>query len=578
MAVRKARNPLLVTVLVAACQATAPSLQPASQSGPLASAAPSASIVAATERSSAAPPAEHRIGIRTVDGREEFFDRQTGERFVPRGANYLRLERDANGVVVDRLFADYDGAAAAADLRAMRDLGYTAVRIGLDICQDDCIGDPGGGLRTDYLANIADLLRRASSVGLPVLIQANDLPEQGGFVPRVEATCCEPFDGYLNSQYLSPIGLGVFREYWTAVMEGLRDAGAPLDAVLAYGVRGELFLSTDTAPLNMRSGTVTTANGETYDMSDDAARQRMVDDGVVYWVEEMAKVIRAVDPTALVTVGEFTPNAPNTWRGNDPRAPPRIDVFLRTSVDFLDVHLYPGYIPIEGLLENFGVTGRESIPIVVGEYGAFKFAFSDPPTGAGGLMRWQIDACPFGLDGWFHWHWRGTGDAEVWTGTESDGAINTVLSPGARPDPCVAADFPFLRENLALGAKTRASASVGGQGPDRAVDGKLETGWLSGADPRQWIEIDLGEPATIETLRLVVDQSPAGRTVHAISGGPSRDKLVRLHLFDGTTTYGDQLEWAPAAPWTGIRVLRIETTRSPSWVAWLEIEVIGRRP
>ena len=60
------------------------------------------------------------------------------------------------------------------------------------------------------------------------------------------------------------------------------------------------------------------------------------------------------------------------------RAPPRIDVFLRTSVDFLDVHLYPGYIPIGGLVENYGATGDEEIPIVVGEYGAFKFAFTRP--------------------------------------------------------------------------------------------------------------------------------------------------------------------------------------------------------
>jgi hypothetical protein len=577
MAVRTKRNPLLVTVLVAACQASTPSLQPESPSSPVGSVAPPTSTVASAKPPSPTPPAEHRIGIRTVDGRGEFFDRQTGKRFVPRGPNYLHLERDASGVVVDRLFADYDGAAAEADLRAMRDLGYSAVRIGLDICQDDCIGSTKGGLRADYLANIADFLRRASAVGLPVLIQANDLPEQGGFVPRVEATCCSPFDGYLNSQYLSPIGLGVFREYWTDVMEGLRDAGAPLDAVLAYELRGELFLTADTAPVNLRSGTVTAANGEAYDMSDTTARQRMIDEGIVYWIEEMAKVVRATDPNALVTVGEFAPNAPNDWRGKDPRIPPRIDVFLRTSVDFVDVHLYPGYIPIRGLLENVGVTGRESVPIVVGEYGAFKFAFGDPPTGAGGLMRWQTDACPFGLDGWFHWHWGGTGDAEVWTGSEGDGAINTVLSPRARPDPCATADFPFLRENLALGARTRASAALDGQGPDRAVDGDRGTGWVSGAQPRQWIEIDLGEPATIESLRLVVDQSPAGRTVHTISGGPSREKLERLHEFDGSTTYGDELTWTPPAPLTGIRVLRIETTRSPSWVAWLEIEVIGRR-
>ena len=142
----------------------------------------------------------------------------------------------------------------------------------------------------------------------------------------------------------------------------------------------------------------------------------------------------------------------------------------------------------------------------------------------------------------------------------------------------MAADFPFLVENLALGAKTRASHALDGEGPDRAVDGSRDSGWVSGAEPRQWIEIDLGAATAIETLRLVVNQSPAGRTVHAVSGGPSRDKLERLHVFDGKTKFGDELTWTPPAPLAGIRVLRIETTRSPSWVAWLEIEVVGRRP
>jgi hypothetical protein len=37
------------------------------------------------------------------------------------------------------------------------------------------------------------------------------------------------------------------------------------------------------------------------------------------------------------------------------------------------------------------------------------------------------------------------------------------------------------------------------------------------------------------------------------------------------------LTWTPPKPLTGIRVVRIETTVSPSWVAWLEIEAVGRR-
>jgi len=581
MAVRPRQNPVVVALLVAACHATTPSLPPASPAD--GSARPATSIgltqpPAATPSPTLPPIGEHRIGIRTVDGRGEFFDRATGARFVPRGGNYLRAGRSADGAIVDRIFADYNGGQVESDLREMKRLGYTAVRVALENCREDCIGDPAGGLRSEYLANLADFLRRAKGAGLPVLIQTNDLPEEGGYVPRVEATCCTPFDGYLNSQYFSPIGLGVYSEYLTTALQGLRAAGAPLDAILAYEVRGELFVTTNTAPLSLRTGSVTTANGLTYDLADPAARDRLVREGIVYWVDQMADAVRAVDPGALVAVGEFTPNAPNVWRGDDPRAPPTIDTFLATTADFLDVHVYPGYIPIGGLMENAGVTGREEIPIIIGEYGAFKFAYPDPTSGAAGLMHWQADSCAAGIDGWFHWNWSGTGDAEVWTGTESKDAINTVLSPVERPDPCVTKSFPFLAENLARGARTRASASLAGRGPELAVDGQGGSGWLSGDGPPQWIEIDLGAPATIETLRLLVDQSPSGRTVHVVSGGASRTKLKQLHTFDGTTAGGAELSWTPSKPLTGIRFLRIETTRSPSWVAWFEIEAIGSRP
>jgi hypothetical protein len=579
MAVGPRRIPLLFTLVVVACQATTPSLPqvaPSATSEPVESGAGSPAVDAGSPSSE--PIGEHRIGIRTVDGRAEFFDRETGATFVPRGANYLQAGRNAEGAIVDRVFADYDGGQAEANLRAMKRLGYTAVRVALENCREDCIGDPAGWLRHQYLANLADFLRRAKGAGLPVLIQSNDLPEEGGYVPRVEATCCSPFDGYLNSQYFSPIGLGVYREYLKSALEGLRAAGAPLDSIFAYEIRGELFVTTNTPPLSLRAGSVTAADGATYDLSDAAARQRLVDDGIVFWVDEMAAAVRSVDPGALVAVGEFAPNAPNVWRGDDPRATPRIDTFLRTSVDFLDVHVYPGYIPIGGLLENAGVpVGGPPIPIVIGEYGAFTSAYADPASGAAGLMQWQADSCRFGIDGWFHWHWRGEHDAEVWTGTEGHDAINTVLSPSERPDPCATKAFPFLVENLAVGAKVRASAAIAGSGPELAVDGQRGPGWVSGSGPKQWIEIDLGKAATIDTLRLVVDQSPAGRTVHVITGGPSRDQLKRLHVFDGSTSYGDELVWTPPTPLTGVRFIRIETTVSPSWVAWLEIEALGRR-
>jgi hypothetical protein len=48
-----------------------------------------------------------------------------------------------------------------------------------------------------------------------------------------------------------------------------------------------------------------------------------------------------------------------------------------------------------------------------------------------------------------------------------------------------------------------------------------------------------------------------------------------VHKFKGVTTDSDLLTFRLPEPLKGIRYIRIETTSSPSWVSWREIEVIA---
>ncbi|MBM2844388.1 MAG: putative rhs-related protein, partial [Anaerolineales bacterium] len=116
-----------------------------------------------------------------------------------------------------------------------------------------------------------------------------------------------------------------------------------------------------------------------------------------------------------------------------------------------------------------------------------------------------------------------------------------------------------------------------GQAGAFAVDGDPGTNWNSGGGPLQWIQIDLGASHDIAAIRLTVSQSPPGQTTHVIygQGEGTAGELVRLHTFSGSTSDADVLIFAPLEPVRGIRLLRIETTLSPSWVAWREIEVIA---
>jgi predicted amidohydrolase YtcJ len=128
----------------------------------------------------------------------------------------------------------------------------------------------------------------------------------------------------------------------------------------------------------------------------------------------------------------------------------------------------------------------------------------------------------------------------------------------------------------AAGVNVTASASLPAEPPQHAVDGDPETSWISGDDVEQWIQLDLGRPVAVAMIRLIVAQYPAGPTVHTVWAGSSGDDLVRVHVLEGITTDGDVLELAAPDELGPIRVVRVVTTTSPSWVAWREIEVVPR--
>ena len=146
------------------------------------------------------------------------------------------------------------------------------------------------------------------------------------------------------------------------------------------------------------------------------------------------------------------------------------------------------------------------------------------------------------------------------------------LADHADPLPAIDAFPPF--KNLALGQPVSASRSLPEAPPENAVDGMLHR-WIAGSHPPQWIEIDLGQPVAVALVRLVVDQYPAGATVHQIWGRGPDEALRLLHEFRGLTVSGSTLEFVPETPVAGLQFIRILTTKSPSWVAWTEIEVLG---
>ena len=125
-----------------------------------------------------------------------------------------------------------------------------------------------------------------------------------------------------------------------------------------------------------------------------------------------------------------------------------------------------------------------------------------------------------------------------------------------------AVDHPYV-------AAIMASRSI--QPASKAVDGSEDTSWQSGADAPQWIELDLGVPVSVASIRLKVDQAPPGRTIHAITAGGHAEPGMAVFTLEGETDWGD---WLEARIDKTVQFIRITTTESPSFISWVEIEIV----
>ena len=392
------------------------------------------------------PPVEHQIGVRVVNGVGEFFDRVTGAKFVPRGSNYIRLAPQVDTFGRRQVYhstfivGEYDPTRAEAALARMAASGYNVVRVFLNnTCAQGCSANTRTGeISSTYVANVVDFLRRARSHGIFVMLTGDWLPG-GAAYDAIGAGIRRDWFDHVNIMFLSPQGVQMSVLFWQGLVRELIRQRAPLDAVFAYSLWNEAVVVANFAPFTLSSGTVTTANGRTYDMASLADRTRMIDESFVYYVDRVRAAIQATDPTALVTMGFFHDTEPNPARHGDNRLVRTRAVIERSTADFVDIHPYPRVdLTFPQFMQNYGIDGPTAKPIVMGEFGAFRFAFPTASVAAAELVDWQRQSCAYGIDGWLLWTWD-TGpqpDGSLWNALDDGGVIEHALSAKNRPDPC----------------------------------------------------------------------------------------------------------------------------------------------
>lgn len=507
--------------------------------------------------------------IAVQDGR--FVDTRSGQPFVPRGVNLLRKP---GGGGRDQLFADYDIDWIDDQLEAIADRGFNTVRFFLDQCMT-CTAT-SDGIRADHLDHLDEVLTRIEAHGLVAVPTSNDVPDPG-YSERLP--CCTPFGGYRNSLYLSAEGHAIAVEYWTDLIEGLRDRGTPTHHVLGWELVNEHFVLRDVEPLSSTTGTVATADGRTWDLADDDAVAELVRSNLRAYIDTVGATIRALDDGALVTIGFFAAAEPLAGRvADDPRWVVADEVLTGSSLDFLDLHAYPG------LGGNWDVVGPgfdlgpdrlvADLPLLLGEFGAFEDAYPDPADGAAAIARYQAESCAWGFSGWLVWFWGADADDEVHPADANGGIVADAVSPLVRPDPCAVG--PYESANLALGRPAVASATESSAYPPAHVtDGSEATWWSAAAEPPQWVEIDLGADRSVGRVAILIGEvSTTGPQTHRVhvrgADEPAPGTLVGEVSADAVP--GDWLTVEfPSTP--GVRTVRVETVAADGWVILHEITV-----
>ena len=369
----------------------------------------------------------------------------------------------------------------------------------------------------------------------------------------------------------------------------MAERGAPFDAVLAWQLLNEQWYFNNEPPFSLQEGTVTTANGKTYDMGDIKQKKEMANENIIYWIERVSEVIHTYDPTAPITMGFFNTGDTLLYPEYDFRYNDVPAMLADAPLDFIDFHAYPGGgYEVDLAADNIGLGNYHEKPVILGEFGAFRQAYGEIETGAQISAAWMEEACEAGFDGFLYWVYGITNTGapdDPWSFVEAEDLIMKTLAPVNAPDPCeldLQSDGPI---NLAY--KSSVTASREEEAPagedyskENAVDFSLQTWWSAGEGAVQWIEIDLGQPSTIERINLVDLYGGPGQHKNQVwgKGSAADDEFILLATLDINNQQDELIiDYILDEPETGIQYIKIETVVSPGWIIWHEIEVYGIR-
>lgn len=389
-----------------------------------------------------------------------------GEPIALRGANYIRLDP------IDRYHntfspSGYNRTRNDGALAHLKARGFNVARVFVDGRSE--LGIAGKASSTNpvdanYIEHLREFVSDAAAHNIYTMITLERLPENEYFASILRQAPTDDF-GPENIDFMSTAGVAAWHAYAAAVSAGLRERlPQPLHSSIIFSLQNEFSLLGDERPFNSTIGLVHTAAGA-FDMGSATSRQQAADANLLAWAEASCASLRTWLPHALVTVGMFTfaavnktgPNGLNLTacaNGGDCRFPARPALLSKSSLDFLDVHIYQPSGTADALAANLRTEEWDDVhkdmPIMMGEFGCFR----NSSTGGGWypsaaacaphVQELQITSCKFGFTGWLFWTFDTDDELEQpswFSMVDDDGAIEAVLAPRIHRDPCMSRDM-----------------------------------------------------------------------------------------------------------------------------------------
>lgn len=393
------------------------------------------SLHAAFGAASEEPASLDRITVE--DG--TFVKQTAGERFVPKGFNYIRL----NGWHGAFRPGGYEPERAEAMLADISERGFNIVRVFINHNPGYVVaGADAAELHEPYMVNVLDFLERATAHGVYVIFSLQYVPDTPVFNPlRGETT---PKIAPVHRRFLHEQGIAANAEYYGAFAGWIAEhAPRLLPTVFAYELGNEMHFRATAEPFSLTEGEFTGVTGERYDLASDEEKQQLADDHTVAFAGAAVEAVREADSEAMVSVNVFTfaavgrsgPAALSEDSTDDARFPVRPLALTRSKLDYLDIHLYSltesglerDLASIEGG-EVLGQAKERGMPIILGEFGVFKHEADDPGEAAERVEPHLRRVLDLGFQGYLYWTYDTDEQDYLWNARSGDGEILDMLT------------------------------------------------------------------------------------------------------------------------------------------------------